>query len=68
MINCPSCGHDGSKIVGGEKDLSVRMRRRACNKCGMKFRTYEVAESDWKLTVKIVALFKRYNNWPRGSL
>ena len=44
-MRCPFCGFSGSKVTNSrEADNGIR-RRRECRKCGLRFTTYERAQS-----------------------
>ena len=53
-MKCPFCGDQESKVIDSrrsEDGLSIR-RRRECCRCGHRFNTYEIVESQPILVVK----------------
>ena len=53
-MKCPYCGDQESKVIDSrrsEDGLSIR-RRRECCRCGHRFNTYEIVESQPILVVK----------------
>lgn len=72
MCACPRCSHPNSKIAGANSRVRAshtsRLRKRICNNCGLEFKTYEVSEADWKLTLKINAAVNSYRNGMKGNL
>jgi transcriptional repressor NrdR len=47
-MNCPDCGHAGSRVVDSRpiNDGDAVRRRRECRDCGFRFTTYERTEWD----------------------
>jgi len=45
-MNCPSCGHNNTKVVDSRetKEGKAIRRRRECEKCNVRFSTYEEVE------------------------
>lgn len=53
-MRCPKCKHDDTKVIDSRETLegvSIR-RRRECEKCGMRFTTFEQIETANFLVVK----------------
>ena len=40
-MNCPSCGHDDSRVIDSRNVHDAIRRRRQCLKCGFRFTTQE---------------------------
>lgn len=47
-MNCP-CGNDTLVVDSRPSPEGYVRRRRECQTCGMRFSTYEVEASDWRL-------------------
>jgi len=62
-VRCPSCGHDGDRVVDSRatKDNSAIRRRRECLKCGYRFTTYEYIEHTPVMVVKKDGRRERYS-------
>ncbi|RKZ09179.1 transcriptional regulator NrdR [bacterium] len=62
-MRCPSCGHDGDRVVDSRatKDNSAIRRRRECLKCGYRFTTYEYIEHTPVMVVKKDGRRERYS-------
>ena len=62
-MRCPSCGYAESKVVDSRPvdDGSAIRRRRECLSCGVRFTTYERAETTPLLIIKSDGSTEAYN-------
>lgn len=63
-MRCPSCGYAESKVVDSRPvdDGSAIRRRRECLSCGVRFTTYERAETTPLLIIKSDGSTEAYNS------
>ncbi|NLZ16481.1 MAG: transcriptional repressor NrdR [Desulfobulbaceae bacterium] len=53
-MKCPYCSHTNSRVVDSRvsKDKAIIRRRRACERCGRRFTTFERVEMTMPLLIK----------------
>ena len=49
---CPFCSHKDSKVIDSRDAADGTRRRRECLRCGLRFTTYEMAQTESLLVVK----------------
>jgi len=60
-VRCPFCGEEDTKVIDSRSVEGKKKRRRACQKCGKRFWTFEVVERPLVMVAKRDGSFEPFN-------
>lgn len=60
-MRCPFCGEDDTKVIDSRSVDGKKKRRRACQKCGNRFWTFEVVERPLIMVAKRDGSYEPFN-------